>query len=79
MRKNILILTVNIALMLAFITTAISQPMHGFHEKKGFMNKKQGMCDDLKLTEKQHVQMMDLRLEHQKQILRCFPCSGNEM
>ena len=43
--------------------------MHGFHEKKGFMNKKQGMCDDLKLTEKQDVQMMDLRLEHQKQIL----------
>ncbi len=55
--------------MLAFITTAISQPMRGFHEKKGFMDRRQEMRADLKLTDEQGVQIMDLRHEHQKQIL----------
>ena len=69
MKKHISILTVSIALMLAFVTTAISQPMRGFHGNKGFMDRRQEMRTDLKLTGEQRVQMMDLRLEHQKQIL----------
>ena len=69
MKKHISLLTVTIGLMLIFLTSAISQPMRGFHGNKGFMDRRQEMRADLKLTDEQRFQMMDLRLEHQKQIL----------
>ena len=69
MRKNILITLMSVLLLVALVPLAISQPMRGFHGRMGTMEPGQRMFANLNLTDEQQSQILDMRLQHQKEML----------